>query len=183
VSRGRDLLAALVSAQAGGLLAVPPEMDGTPGLGIAGVSGVSRARTWDAVASVRAPELSGEGVTFVALDDGTLVVDEDVPDDSLAPLADAIEATVGPAYRAAALRASEDVWMVVAERVEIVELSLEGEEIDLSVVAGERELTIDGERTNRPVPALDALAEQHGDLALHAERVDGDLFAVDVFPL
>jgi hypothetical protein len=181
VSRGRDLLAALMSAQAGGLLAVPPEMDGTPGLGIAGVSGVSRARTWDAVASVRAPELSGEGVTFVALDDGTLVVDEDVPDDSLAPLADAIEATVGPAYRAAG--ASEDVWMVVAERVEIVELSLEGEEIDLSVVAGERELTIDGERTNRPVPALDALAVQHGDVALHAERVDGDLFAVDVFPL
>lgn len=173
----------LKSAQAGGSLEVPPGMDGSPGLSIAGVSGVSRARTWDAVASVSAPELSGESVTFVALDDGTLVVDEDVPDDSLAPLADAIEATVDPPYRAAGLRASDDVWMVVAESVEIVELSLEGEEVDLSVVGGERQLTVNGESTIRPVPALDALAEEHGDVALHAERVDGDLFAVDVFPL
>ena len=35
----------------------------------------------------------------------------------------------------------------------------------------------------RQVPALDALAENHGDVALHAERIDDDLFAVDVFPL
>ena len=33
------------------------------------------------------------------------------------------------------------------------------------------------------MPALDALAEEHDSVALHAERVDGDLFAVDVFPL
>jgi hypothetical protein len=172
-----------MSAQAGGFLAVPPGTDGIPGLGIAGVSGVPRARTWDAVASARAPELTGETVTFVALDDGTLVVEEDVPDDSLAPVADAIEASVEPPYRAAALRASDDVWTVVAERVEIVELPVEGDVVDLSVVDGERELTIDGERTIRPLPALDALAEEHGDAALRAERVDGDLFAVDVFQL
>jgi hypothetical protein len=27
------------------------------------------------------------------------------------------------------------------------------------------------------------LAEQYEDVVLHAERVDGDLYAVDVFPL
>ena len=37
--------------------------------------------------------------------------------------------------------------------------------------------------TIRALPALDALAEEHDDVAIHAERVDGDLFAVDVFPL
>jgi hypothetical protein len=30
---------------------------------------------------------------------------------------------------------------------------------------------------------FDALAEEHGDVAMHADRVDGELFAVDVFPL
>jgi len=46
-----------------------------------------------------------------------------------------------------------------------------------------RELTVDGERTIRPIASLDALTEEHTDVALHAERVDDDLFAVDVFPL
>ena len=53
----------------------------------------------------------------------------------------------------------------------------------LSVVGGVRELNVDDEQTTEPVPALDALAAEHGDVSLHAERVDGDLFAVDVFPL
>ena len=48
---------------------------------------------------------------------------------------------------------------------------------------GERTLTLGGEVTIRALPALDALAEEHDSVALHAERVDGDLFAVDVFPL
>ena len=51
------------------------------------------------------------------------------------------------------------------------------------MVDGERTLTVDGEPTTGSVPALDALAEEHDSVALHAERVDGELFAVDVFPL
>lgn len=173
-----------MGAQAGGFLAQPPGLEGELGLGIPGVSGVPRGRTWDVVASAQAAELGGETVTFVALADGTLVVDDDVPDGSLAPLADAVEATLPPPYRAAAVRSGGDVWAVVAESVSVVEIPLaEGDIVDLSVVDGVRELTIDGERTIRPLPSLDALAEQHGDVSLHAERVDGNLFAVDVFPL
>ena len=41
---------------------------------------------------------------FVALPDGTLVVEEDEPDDALAPLADAVEASISPPYRAEAVR-------------------------------------------------------------------------------
>ena len=54
-------------------------------------------------------------MTFVALEDGTLVVDQDVPDDSLGPLADALEEMVPPPYRAAAARTEGDVWTAVAE--------------------------------------------------------------------
>jgi len=182
--RAHDLLAALMNAQVGGFLAHPPGIDGRPGLGEPSITGVPRARTWDAVASAQAPDLTGETVTFVALHDGTLIVDEDVPDDSLAPLADAIEQQLSPPYRAAAVRREGSVWSAAAEEITVVELPwLEGDVVDLSVVDGVRELTVDGETTIRPIPALDALTEEHADVALHAERVDGDVFAVDVFPL
>lgn len=184
MNRGGTLLAALMGAQAGGFLAQPPGMDGEPGLGIAGISGAPRGRTWDAVASAHAPDLTGESVTFTALEDGTLVVDQDVPDDSLAPIADAVEQMLPPPYRAAAARSEGDLWTAVAEAVRIVELpEIEGDEIELTVVGGERTLTIGDERTIRPLPGLDALADEHDSVALHAERVDGDLYAVDVFPL
>ena len=89
-----------------------------------------------------------------------------------------------PPYRAAAARTDGDVWTAVAEAVHIVELpGIGADEVDLTVVDGERTLTLGSEVTIRALPALDALAEEHDSVALHAERVDGDLFAVDVFPL
>ena len=173
-----------MGAQAGGFLAQPPGLDGEPGLGIPGISGVPRGRTWDVTASAQAPDLVGETVTFVVLPDTTIVVEEDVPDDSLAPLAEAVEHTLQPPYRAAAIRHQEDIWAVVAERVDIVELAgLEGDSIELTLVDGERKVTIDDEPTIRPLPALDALVESRGDVAVRGERIDGDLFAVDVLSL
>ena len=184
MSRGRELLAALANAQVGGFLSTPPGIDGETGLGITGVHGDPRPRVWDAVASASAPDLPGDAVLFVVLEDGTVIVEDDVPDGALAPLADALERTVKPPYRAAAIRHDRDVWAAVAEKTAIVELRLdEGDTVDLTVIDGERELTVDAERTIRPIPALDVLAEEHGDVALHAERVDGDVWAVDVFPL
>ena len=44
--------------------------DGESGLGLAGVHGVPRPRTWDAVASAQAPELPGDTATFVVLEEG-----------------------------------------------------------------------------------------------------------------
>ena len=154
------------------------------GAAIPGVMGVGPGKTYDAVVAAHAPELSGDAVTFFALQDGTLVVNEDIPDGSLAPVADALEQMVPPPYRAAAGRTDGETWTAVAESVDIVELrDFQGDEVDLSVVDGERTLTVDGEPATSSVPALDALAEEHDSVALHAERIDGDLFAVDVFPL
>ena len=184
MSRSRELLATLTGAQAGGFLAEPPGLDGDPGLGIPGLSGVPRGRSWDVSASAHAPELDGDTVTFVTLTDGTVIVDDDQPDGSLVPLADAIEETLPPPYRAAAVRNEGDVWSVVAERVAIVELpEIDGDVVDLSTVDGIRELRIDDVATIRPLPALDVLTEEHRDVALHAERIDSEIFAVDVFPL
>ena len=154
------------------------------GAAIPGVMGVGPGRTWDAMVAAHAPALRGESVTFVALEDGTLVVNEDVPDGSLTPVADQIEEMVAPPYRAAAARNEGDMWTAVAERVWIVELAGVGaDEVELTVVGGERALTFGDERADDALPALDALADGQGDVAIHAVRVDGDLFAVDVFPL
>jgi hypothetical protein len=167
VARGEEMLSAL-----------------STGAVIPGVMGVGPGRTWDAVVAADAPALTGQSVTFVALDDGTIIVNEDVPDDSLAPIADALEQMVSPPYRAAAARTESDSWTAVAESVRIVELTdVAADEVELTVVDGERTLTVGDEQTSRALPGLDALAAEHESVAIHAERVDGDVFAVDVFPL
>jgi hypothetical protein len=181
LSRTRELLLALTAVGNG----VPrPGPEGGPWEGLVGVHGVPRPRTWDAVASAHAPDLTGDGVAFLVLEDGTVVVEDDVLDGAVLPLADALDERLRPPYRAAAIPKGRDVWSAVAEKVAIVELpGLEEDEIELTVVDGERTLTLDGERTIRPLHALDALAERHGDVVVNAERIDGDLFAADLFPL
>ena len=83
-----------------------------------GIHGVPRAREWDLVTTAET-DLPGDAVHFAALPDGTLVVEEDVPDGALAPLADAIELTIKPPYRAEAVRQDERVWGVGAKRIQV----------------------------------------------------------------
>ena len=60
---------------------------------------------------------AGRQVEFVALPTGRLVVDEDVPDGTLAPLADAL--SLPAPYHAFGLRQGADVWSVAARRVQV----------------------------------------------------------------
>ena len=178
MARSQELLDALASAREGGQLVQ------SPGVEIAGITTGAAGRTWDAVAATDCPDLPGDTVTFLVLEDKTLVVSTDLADGLLDPLAAALEATVTPPYRAAAVRTKGTLWTSVAESMQLVPLpGVAGDEIELSIVGGRRELIIDGEGSTVPVEALDALAEPHGDVAMTAERADGDLFAVDVFPL
>jgi hypothetical protein len=142
-------------AREGGLVERPPH-DSRPRWGEVGIHGIHRQREWDTVASAEAPGLPGEELRFCALPDGTLVVDEDVPDGVLTPLAEAIEATVEPPYRAEAVRRGELVWAVAARRIEVRELP--------GNIADELELVEDGQVTI-------------------GRRLDGDLFEIDVTPL
>lgn len=143
-----------------------------------------RLREWDVVASANAPAVPGSELSFVALPDGALVVDDDVGDADLGPLAAAVEARLQPPFRARAVRQSDRLWAVSANRIEIARLPLDADVVDLTVHDGVRTLTVDGESSRRSVSELERLGEREGSAyAVHAERIDDDLWEVRVSPL
>jgi hypothetical protein len=149
------------------------------------VHGVARPRRWDAVASAEAERLHGDEVHFVALPDGTLIVEEDVPDGALAPLADAVEAMVDPPYRAEGVRRDGNVWAVGARRIQVAEVEDEipGDEVEMAVQGEERTVLVDGEQSGGYFPGLETLAEGFDAFVIRAERLDGSLWEVKVAPL
>jgi hypothetical protein len=171
------LLALFGSASAGALT--------SPGLGIAGVTGVERPRgEWDAVATTTASELPGDELTFVTLADGTLVVDADIPDGAAAPLADAVEQYLEPPYRAAALRKDGGVWAVAAARVTLLELSsVDGDALELSRVGEGVTFSVDGVAQPAPLEVRRVLDGVDGDAAVTAERIDGRTWIAEVWRL
>ena len=169
---------------AGGLLAEPPGWDGEP-RGEPGIHGVPRARRWDAVASAEAPELKGDAVHFVALPDGMLVVDEDEPDGALAALADAVEETIPPPYRAEAVRKGPTTWAVAASRIAIASVpGLSGDEAELTSTREGRVLKIDGRTTMGSARELERLGETEGtEYVVLAKRLDGEIWEVEATAL
>jgi hypothetical protein len=171
-------------AREGGLLEPePPPHDTTPRWGAAGIHGVPRPREWDATAVALAPDLPGRELAFVALPDGTLLVEgEGDPQ----PLAGAVEAQIRPPYRAWAVRRDDQFWGVAARRIEVMELpGAEGEEVELTLNEGEQSLRVDGKYRVGSAPALERLAEQRGfdSYVVRAERLDGDVWEVQATPL
>ena len=151
---------------------------------VVGIHGIPREREWDAVASAEAPGLPGDEVEFVVLPDGSLVVDEDSPDGTLAPLADAL--SLPAPYHAFGLRQDADVWSVAAKRVQVVEVPehVEGDEIQLVVTDETRTLVVDDMPSSASIPSLEAFAaEQFGSFVLRASRLDDLLWEVTVIPL
>jgi hypothetical protein len=151
---------------------------------VVGIHGVPREREWDAVASAEAPGLPGDDVEFVALPDGSLVVDEDVPDGTLAPLADAL--SLPAPYHAFGLRQDSDVWSVAAKRVQVVDVPehVDGDEIQLVVTDETKTLVVDEMPSSASIPSLEAFAaEQFGSFVLRASRLDDLLWEVTVIPL
>jgi hypothetical protein len=167
-----------------GLAAEPPGWSGDA-RGEAGIHGVPRARRWDAVVTLEAPGLHGDAVHFVALTDRTLVVEEEEPDEALAPLAEAVEAALAPPYRAEAVRRHEDTWAVAASRVALLEVrGLGGDEAELVVTREGRILRVDGTTTLGRSPVLERAGEAQGaEYVVRARRVEGDLWEVEATPL
>ena len=150
------------------------------------VHGIPRAREWDAVATASAPGLPGDELEFVALEDGTLVVDGDLPDEALTPLAEALEGGLPAPYHAFAFRQSEDTWSVAALRVDVVEVPEEigGDQVDLVVNDDERMTLVDDAELPVDLPSLEQFAsQQFGSFVLHASRLDDLLWEVTVLPL
>jgi Fe2+ transport system protein FeoA len=169
---------------------VPSLAADTPGWdgeqrGEPGIHGVPRARRWDTVASAEAPALKGDTVHFVALADGTLVVDEDEPDGALASLADAVEQAIPPPYRAEAVRKGPEAWAVAASRIAIAQIpGLTGEQAELTSTREGRVLRIDGRTTMGSARELERLGETEGtEYVVLAKRLDGDLWEVEATAL
>ncbi len=145
-----------------------------------------RPRRWDAVATAEAPGLDGDEIEFSVLPDGTVLVDDAVPEGALATLADALEQSLSPPYRAVAVRRAGDLWGVAGNRIEVIEVpeDVPGDTVSLAVQDGERTLLLDDRPAWESIPTLEAYgAASHAEFVLRAERLDGDLWAVKVNPL
>ena len=166
-------------AREGGLGA-PASLDPRTAWQETGIHGIQRPREWDATVTADAPGIEGDAVRFVALPDGSLLVEEG-PDDSLEPLAAAVEQELRPPYRARGARQGESLWAVQARRIEVLELpdAPDGETIDLTHTAEGSEVAVDEQRIFGSVPALEERGARAGrEYAVHAERLDGDLWEV-----
>jgi hypothetical protein len=166
------------------LAADAPGWDGEQ-RGEPGIHGVPRARRWDTVASAEAPAIKGDTVHFVALADGTLVVDEDEPDGALTSLAEAVEQAIPPPYRAEAVRKGPETWAVAASRIAIAQVpGLTGDQAELTSTREGRVLRIDGRTTMGSVRELERLGETEGtEYVVLAKRLDGDLWEVEATAL
>jgi hypothetical protein len=173
-----------LSEPAPSLAADTPGWDGER-RGEPGIHGVPRARRWDTVATAEAPKLTGDAVHFVALEDGTLVVEEDEPDGALATLAEAVERTTAPPYRAEAVRRGPATWAVAASRIAIASIpGLKGDRVELTSTREGRILRVDGRTTMGSVRELERLGEIQGtQYVVLAKRLDGELWEVEATPL
>ena len=182
-SRGESLHERL--AREGGLTEPPPH-DTQPRWGEAGIHGVARPREWDAVATVEAPGLAGDSLEFACLPDGSLLLDEGVDAEAVAPLADALEQAMAAPYRAQAVQRGASTWAVAARSIEVVQLpdDVRGDELVVATARGETTFTVDGEQEFGSVPELERLAgARYDSYVVHAERLDRTLWEVRVSPL
>jgi hypothetical protein len=159
---------------------VPLPHDPGPHWGEVGIHGLHRHREWDAVTTVDAPDLAGEGVSFVVLDSGDVVADGGV--DTRLVSAVALE----PPFRAHAVRRDAGIWVVGASRIRTVALVHDpgGAAVELAWDGRERTVRIDGEPTLAGVPELERLgAERHATYVVTAARLEGSTWEVFVAPL
>jgi hypothetical protein len=150
-----------------------------------GIHGIARPREWDATVTADAPDVSGDAARFVVLPDGTVLVEEGT-DESLDPLATAVEQVLHAPYRARAARQSGELWAVQAKRIEILEIpnGPQGNAIELTRTADGTTLAVDDSRSVGRIAVLERRGEQEGpEYVVRAERIEGDLWEIHAGPL
>ena len=130
-----------------------------------------------------AADLPGDELSYVVLDD-TVVIESDskLPAD----VTGAFDGRVEPPYRVVGVRRGEGLWALGARRIETAVVpGLEGDEIALAVGEEGTTLLVDGVQSFGSIPALEDLARDRGLdwYALHAERVDGDVWELRITAL
>jgi hypothetical protein len=149
----------------------------------AGITGLARGREWDAVVTLAAGGEPGDEVAFVALPDGTFVV-ESVPALDPAPFADALGRSIAAPYRALAVRRPE-LWAVGAVAIEVATLQPDpgADELELTWTGSERALVADSLPADPSrAAALARIAESRvrGAYAAQAHRVRGEAWEISV---
>jgi hypothetical protein len=171
-------------AEAGGI-AVPGEAarDVAP-WHQAGVHGVPRPRQFDAVVSLDIADVRADEIDFVALEDGTVLVDSD-DDVDVEPFADALEDSISPPYRATAVRKGGTTFALAANAITVATIAddVDGDMVELAMRDGESTVRVDGAETSRSLPAFEHLAGDLDAYVVRASRLDGDLWEVQVAPL
>ena len=121
-------------------------------------------------------DVPGDELAYVVLDDTVVIEsDEALSED----VTGAFEGRLEPPYRVLGVRRGEGLWALGARQIETAVVpGLEGDEIELAV--GEEATTrhVDGVQSFGSIPALENIARDR-DLdyfAIHAERIDGDLW-------
>ena len=79
------------------------------------------------------------------------------------------------------MRQNESLWAVEATGIEVIELpdAPGGDAIDVTRTADGTTVAVDDQRIFGSIPALEQRGEREGrDYAVHAERLDGDLWEV-----
>ena len=152
----------------------------------AGITGLQRQREWDGVATVEVDRSQCDDVEFVALPDGSFVVESEDTDADPAPFAAALATVVKP-YRALAVWRS-DVWAVGAVRIEIARLDPDPDGSDLALTwnGTQLALTIDHLPAEPSrAAALGQLASSRvvGAYAARAHRVRDDLWELSILAL
>ncbi len=132
-----------------------------------------------------APELAGDEVAFVVLADGSVIIDDELPEPAIEPLAEELDNVLEAPYRVEAVRRHGQVWAAAARRIEVLEIpGVDGEEPMLTMQDGTKTLAIDGRPEFGTVPELERLAsERYDSYVAEAKRLDGDLFEVRISPL
>jgi hypothetical protein len=140
-----------------------------------------RPSEWDVTVLLEDPDLAAARYEFSVLPDGSLIVGDDC-DEDLSRLADAVERELDPPYRAVAVHyGDERWWMVSACALTVLELEIDGEELELSDLSGRRQYIVDGAPHDpwTASPDLVALGQKHGvDYAVQGKRLDGNSWSV-----
>jgi hypothetical protein len=152
----------------------------------AGITGLARGREWDAVATLEGTGVAGDELRFVALVDGSIVLESSDEVDP-APFAAALREAIAPPYRALAVR-RPDVWAVGAVAIEAERLAPDprGAELQLTWDGSVLALTVDGVPADpAQARALEriAMSRVRGAYAAHAHRLRGDLWELSVLAL
>ena len=162
-----------------------------------GVSGLARAREWDATALVDLPELRGETLAEFEL----IVRPEgvegptDLPDAAIERLLRRLELSVERPFVVRAVRQGPLEWLAAARRLrsEVISLQAPAAALELALPPhGERWVLVDGEGVGEPLePSLAAAVdelerrgrERFQAFVVRADKVGADRWELTIDPL